>query len=240
LKAYYHLSKSLEHSAEFDVVHTHLSSPGDMYIFPLMSRLNTVHVTTVHSNFPFDKIGPWTGDADDFFLEWIRPAPIVTVSQSALANLPYELNIAGVVHLGLLMEHYPPPSNEPEAFFVWLGRFVPDKGAHLAIEAAKRASVPIVLAGQVDGNIEEAVVYFRQKIQPLIDNKRVRYVGPVNMGMKLKLLSSARGLLYPITWEEPGGTVVLEGNGPGMSSYRLCSWGFTRISGKCEYWLSRA
>jgi glycosyltransferase involved in cell wall biosynthesis len=210
LKAYYHLFKSLEHSAEFDVVHTHLSSPGDMYIFPLMSQLDNVHVTTLHSNFPFDKIGAWTGDADDFFLEWIRPTPIVTVSQSALANLPYDLNVAGVVHLGLPMQHYPLPGNEPEAFFVWLGRFVPEKGAHLAIEAAKRANVPIVLAGKVDCNIKEAVAYFRQQIQPLIDNSQVRYIGPVNMEMKQKLLSSARGLLYPITWEEPGATVVLE------------------------------
>src|SRR5690349_6949543 len=37
LKAYYHLHKALEYvtSHDFDIVHTHLSSSGDMYLFPL-------------------------------------------------------------------------------------------------------------------------------------------------------------------------------------------------------------
>ena len=108
------------------------------------------------------------------------------------------------------MQHFPLVGTEPEAFFTWLGIFVPKKGPHLAIEAAKRANVPIVLAGEVDHHVRESVDYFRQEIEPLIDNERVKYIGPVNMAQKIELLSSARGFLYPITWEEPGATVVLE------------------------------
>jgi hypothetical protein len=81
LKSYFHLAKSLERAGEFDVVHTHLSSTSDMYLFPLMAGIATLHVTTMHSNFPFDRVNDWTGDADQYFLDWIKPAPVITVSQ---------------------------------------------------------------------------------------------------------------------------------------------------------------
>jgi glycosyltransferase involved in cell wall biosynthesis len=205
LKAYYHLHKALQRAAEFDIVHTHLSSTNDMYIFPLMFSLATPHVTTLHSNFPFDRVGNWVGNADDLFSEWISSAPVVTVSDKARANLPYDLNIVGVVHLGVPTQHFRLFGKKREDFFAWLGRFIPEKGAHLAIQAAKEACVPLVMAGIVD-----AVDYFQQKIEPLIDNERIKYIGPVNIDQKIALLSRARGFLYPITWEEPGATVVLE------------------------------
>jgi glycosyltransferase involved in cell wall biosynthesis len=209
LKAYYHLHKAMERAGEFDVVHTHVSSTGDMYVFPLLSLLTTPHLTTLHSNFPFDWVGTWSGDADNYYMEWITSAPLVTVSNKARTNLPRDLNIVGVVHLGVPMEQFR-PHQEPADFFAWLGRFVPAKGAHLAIETARRANVPIVLAGQIDKNVPEEVDYFRRVIEPLIDSDRVRYIGPVTMRQKVALLSSARGFLYPIMWEEPGATVVLE------------------------------
>ncbi len=210
LKAYYHLHKSLERANEFDVVHTHLSSTADMFLFPLMAPLATPHLTTLHSNFPFDRVSEWIGDADKYFLEWITPAPIVTVSERARANLPYDLNVAGVVHLGVPMQHYRFVDAKPEQFFTWLGRFAPAKGAHLAIAAAKRADVPLVLAGIVEHSNKETTEYFNNEIKPHIDGVRVKYIGPVSMEQKVALLSSARGFLNPITWEEPGATVVLE------------------------------
>ena len=68
LKAYYHLHKAVEYikDHDFDVVHTHLSSSADMYLFPLMSHLAVPHVMTLHSHFPFDRVQSWTGDADDY------------------------------------------------------------------------------------------------------------------------------------------------------------------------------
>ena len=210
LKAYYHLHKSLERANEFDVVHTHLSSTADMFLFPLMAPLATPHVTTLHSNFPFDRVSEWIGDADKYFLEWMTPAPIVTVSERSRANLPFDLNVAGVVHLGVPMQHYLFTDVTPEPYFTWLGRFAPAKGAHLAIAAAQQAGVPIVLAGIIEHSNKESTDYFYKEIQPHIDDDRVKYIGPANMEQKVALLSHARGFLNPITWEEPGATVVLE------------------------------
>ena len=210
LKPYYHLHKSLERANEFDVVHTHLSSTADMFMFPLLAGISTPHVTTLHSNFPFDRVNGWIGDADTYYYEWIEPAPIVTVSQRAKENLPAGLNVAGVVHLGVPMRDYRFSDAKPERYFTWLGRFAPAKGAHHAITAAKLANVPLILAGIVEHGNKESSDYFQAEIAPHLDGERVKYIGPVNMAQKVELLSHARGLLNPIAWEEPGATVVLE------------------------------
>ena len=210
LKAYYHLYKSLEHANEFDIIHTHLSSSSDLYIFPLTASLTTPHVTTLHSRFPFDRVNIWTGDADYFYMEWAPYVPMIAISESARAEVPHKLNFVGVVPHGLPMAQFRPTGRKRGDFFVWLGRFVPDKGVHLAIEAAKRAQVPIVLAGTIDRYSQESIHYFHQIIKPLIDEKQIRYVGPVNMKEKISLLSRARGFLNPIEWEEPFGMVMIE------------------------------
>jgi glycosyltransferase involved in cell wall biosynthesis len=95
-------------------------------------------------------------------------------------------------------------------YFVWLGRFVPEKGAHLAIQVAQQAGIPLILAGIVDKNITEAVTYFEEQIKPHVDGTQIKYVGPVNTRQKISLLSTARGFLNPIEWEEPFGMVMIE------------------------------
>jgi glycosyltransferase involved in cell wall biosynthesis len=212
LKAYYHLCKAVEYvkAHDFDIVHTHLSSSADMYLFPLTAHLATPHVMTLHSRFPFDHVQSWTGDADDLYMEWASSVPMIVISEQARAQRTLPLNVVGVVHHGLSMAHFQPTVKHPERFFVWLGRFVPEKGPHLAIEAAKKAGVSIVLAGTVDRHVQESVDYFEQVIKPHIDQQQVKYMGPVNMQQKIDLLSRSSGLLNPIQWEEPFGMVMIE------------------------------
>lgn len=70
--------------------------------------------------------------------------------------------------------------------------------------------MPLILAGIVEHNFQRSVDYFKNEIEPYIDNNQIKYIGPVDMAQKVALLSGARGFLNPITWEEPGATVVLE------------------------------
>jgi glycosyltransferase involved in cell wall biosynthesis len=210
LKAYYHLVKSLEHAREFDIVHTHLSSSSDLYLFPLTAGLATPHVTTLHSRFPFDRVQSWSGDADQSYMEWAPLVPIVAISEAAREEVPYDLNFVGVVHHGLPMSQFTPPRHPRGEYFAWLGRFVPEKGTHLAIAAAQRAHVPLVLAGTIDRYQQESMRYFEEHIKPHIDGQQITYIGPVNMQQKRRLLSRARGFLNPIEWEEPFGMVMIE------------------------------
>lgn len=179
LKAFYHLYKSIEQVKErsFDIVHTHLSSSSDMYIFPLTAGLATPHVTTLHSNFPFDHLpNGWVGDADPYYMDWAAGVPMIAISESAReeALKQHPLSFVGVVHHGIPLHEYVPIDKPPADFFAWLGRFVPEKGAHLAVRAAKQAGVPLILAGIIDRHVTDAQTYFQKYIEPHIDGKQIQ------------------------------------------------------------------
>ena len=79
------------------------------------------------------------------------------------------LNFTGVVHHGIALQEYKLFNAPGENYLTWMGRFAPEKGAHLAIEAAQRAGLPLVLAGIVDRHNKESMDYFRNAIKPHVD-----------------------------------------------------------------------
>lgn len=215
LKAYYHLAKAVDDIQEktYDIIHGHLSAPTDLYLFPLLARLSTPHVITLHSHFPFDHTpNGWVGDADRYYMEWAPDVPIVAISEHARKqeSKNFPLKFVGVVYNGISMKQYQPTGKEREPFFMWLGRFTPEKGPHLAIEAAKKAGVPLVLAGTVDRSSQELSDYYSDVIKSQEDDGNIRLVGPLDMEQKISYLSRARGFLNPIEWEEPFGMVMVE------------------------------
>ena len=212
LRAYYHFYKAVEYLRvhTFDILHTHLSSAADLYLFPLTTHLAMPHVMTLHSRFPFDRVGSWIGDTDQYYMEWASLLPMVAISHAARDEVPFHLNFVDVVYHGVPMQVFRPTGEQREDFFVWLGRIVPDKGTHLAIQAAKKAGVPLVLAGIIDRYAPESGEYFESLIKPELDGEQIKYIGPVDLEQKIQLLSRARGFLNPIQWEEPFGMVMLE------------------------------
>jgi glycosyltransferase involved in cell wall biosynthesis len=93
-------------------------------------------------------------------------------------------------------------------FAVTMGRISPEKGIHLALEAARRAKTPLLLAGQVFRH-EAHEKYFNGEIVPRLDASR-RFIGPVGFQRKRRLLSSARCLLAPSTVPETSSLVAME------------------------------
>lgn len=87
---------------------------------------------------------------------------------------------------------------------VWSGRIVPEKGAHLAAEAAVRAGVPLRLAGPLlDAD------YFERQVRPWL-NADVEYVGHLRTDELVALVGGACASLVTPCWEEPYGLVVAE------------------------------
>ncbi|HXR66992.1 MAG TPA: glycosyltransferase family 4 protein [Ktedonobacteraceae bacterium] len=215
-KAFYHSYKSIEHlqkhSREFDILHTHLSSLTDLYTFPLTSTLPIPHVATLHSQFPFDRDDPTETNADDYYMEWISQVPMVTISHHAKREemRKARLRVIDVIYHGINLNNFPTPQNTAENFFVWLGRLVPEKGAHLAIEAAQKAGVPLVIAGIVDEYVPEAEEYFENEIKPHLSERLISFIGPVDFEQRNALFRKARGMLNPLQWEEPFGMVMIE------------------------------
>jgi glycosyltransferase involved in cell wall biosynthesis len=91
---------------------------------------------------------------------------------------------------------------------LWLGRICPEKGVHLALEAAHQLSLPLTIAGPVYAfRTHEA--YFREQVEPLLDGQR-RWIGAVNFSQKLSLLAQARALLVPSLVAETSSLVAME------------------------------
>jgi glycosyltransferase involved in cell wall biosynthesis len=100
-----------------------------------------------------------------------------------------------------------PFREDKEDWVLFLGRCTPDKGMHLAIDAARAAGRKIVLAAKCTEPAETA--YFETEIKPRL-GPDAEWLGEVGGEQKKDLLSRARCLLFPIQWEEPFGMVMIE------------------------------
>jgi glycosyltransferase involved in cell wall biosynthesis len=89
-----------------------------------------------------------------------------------------------------------------------LARICPEKGIHLAIEAAKAADVDLMIAGEVFPYADHER-YFVGQIQPRLDDRRV-FVGPLGFEAKREALQSARCLLVASLIDETSSLVAME------------------------------
>jgi glycosyltransferase involved in cell wall biosynthesis len=80
-------------------------------------------------------------------------------------------------------------------FALFLGRICPEKGVHVAIEAAKRAGIALLIAGAVFPYAAHRR-YFEEEIAPRLDASR-RFIGPATLARKRRLLNAAQCLLVP-------------------------------------------
>jgi glycosyltransferase involved in cell wall biosynthesis len=93
-------------------------------------------------------------------------------------------------------------------FALMLARICPEKGVHLAIEAAKRAGTPLIVAGDVFPYAAHRQ-YFERVVAPALDSRR-RFIGPVGHARKRLLLPMARCVLVPSLASETSSLVARE------------------------------
>ncbi len=110
------------------------------------------------------------------------------------------------IHHGVDLDQYRSQDGKRE-YLSFLGRIAPIKGTHLAIEVAKKAGIPLKIAGEVQPMFQE---YFDTQIKPHLDGKLIEYVGEVDLAAKNELLSNSLAMLFPIQWDEPFGLVMIE------------------------------
>lgn len=87
---------------------------------------------------------------------------------------------------------------------IWTGRLVPEKAPHLAIEAARRAGLPLDLAGPV---LDRA--YFDEAIAPRLGDG-IRYLGHLGSTDLVAAVGTSRVALVSPRWDEPYGLVAAE------------------------------
>ncbi|RLK25127.1 glycosyltransferase involved in cell wall biosynthesis [Micromonospora sp. M71_S20] len=150
------------------------------------------------------------------------------VSASQLARAPRALreHSVGHVHLStpLAVDADRRPRAEKGDYLIILGRINPGKGQDVGARLARRVGVPLVLAGPVgpyhrpedlaaagdEARQNPDVRFFYDEVAPHVDGDLVRWVGTVAGQERDDLLAGARASLFPLRWEEPGGTAVVE------------------------------
>jgi glycosyltransferase involved in cell wall biosynthesis len=93
----------------------------------------------------------------------------------------------------------------PGDYLLFLGRFHPEKGAHLAIEIAKRAGIRLKMAA-----IPQDETYFNELVAPHIDGDRVQFLGHVKGKERDALLGGALALVHMTTRPERFGLTMIE------------------------------
>jgi glycosyltransferase involved in cell wall biosynthesis len=178
--------------AGVDVVHDH-SAAG-----PLLAFGRAVPtVVTAH--------GPVDGEIGDYYRSLGDAVGLVAIS-NAQRGLAPDLPWIGMVHNAIPVEQYP-FREDKEDFVLFLGRMNPEKGVHLAVEAARAAGFKLVIAAKCTEPAERR--YFESAIRPQL-GPGVEFVGQASTERKKDLLSRARCLLMPVLWEEPFGIVMIE------------------------------
>ena len=71
--------------------------------------------------------------------------------------------------------------------------------------------MPLLIAGIIQ---DEA--YFREQVEPHLDDQKIRYIGPVDVAGKNELFAQARALLHLNTIPERFGLVLAEANAAGV------------------------
>ncbi len=87
---------------------------------------------------------------------------------------------------------------------VWSGRLVAEKAPHHAVVAARRAGVPLVLAGPILD-----LDYFRAEVEPLLGRDAV-YAGHLTQSELAALVGSSGVAVVTPVWDEPYGLVASE------------------------------
>src|SRR5579864_8370000 len=166
---YLHISEAFERAAEFDLIHSHY----DFMALTYTRLIRTPVLTTIHG-FSSPKILPiYQKYGDGYF---------VSVSDSDRAT---GLNYLATVYNGIDLSLYPLQESRGDDL-IFLGRIHPDKGVHLAIEVARLSGRHLIIAGIVQDE-----VYYRERLQPHIDNENVCYIGPVGIDGKNQLFARA-------------------------------------------------
>ena len=182
-----------ERAREFDMIHAHL----DWLHLPMLRTKHVPFLTTLHGRLDLPGLGR--------VLKRFSGAHFVSISENQRQPLPH-LSWLGTVYHGM-PERDLAAKFERGRYLGFLGRLSPEKGAHIAINLARRARLPLRIAAKVPRSQSR---YVKEQLLPQVDGDVIELTGEVDDKGKAEFLANATALLFPIDWPEPFGLVMIE------------------------------
>jgi UDP-glucose:tetrahydrobiopterin glucosyltransferase len=176
----------------FDVIHNNA-----LHYLPLTlaHTLPAPMVTVLHTP-PFPELA-------NAVAEMVAPGPFIAVSNS-VRQAWASLVPACVVPNGIDLLQFRGGLSTLPPHALWSGRIVPEKGLHLAMDAARLAGIKLRIAGPRSNN-----AYWQDMIAPRLQGD-VTYLGHLKHDALALAMSEATVALCTPRWEEPYGLVVAE------------------------------
>ena len=197
----------------FDVIHNNSLHPS-----PLRwgGQLDTPMITTLHTP-PLPRMCQVL--AEDWETTEFR---FVNVSRANATPWSEYLTDQTIIHNGVDTKQWG-FNYRPRRQAVWFGRITPEKGTHLAIAAAQKAKLPLVLVGP-----KYDVEYFDTQIAPLLCDD-IRYLGHADHTRLATIVQDSAVTVLTPCWDEPFGLVAAESLSCGTPVAAFARGGLTEI-----------
>ena len=185
-----HIANFFEHAHEFDLLHNNFDWKPITYA---LASSTPPMLTTIHGFSSPQILGAYYAGAKRSFY--------CSISDSDRdPGLPY----VGTTYNGIDAAQFT-FKDKPGDYLVFLGRFHEEKGAHLAIEIAKRSGVRLKMAA-----IPQDETYFKTQVEPHIDGDQIVFLGPVEREARNELLGNALALVHMTIRPERFGLTMVE------------------------------
>jgi glycosyltransferase involved in cell wall biosynthesis len=147
---------------------------------------------------------------ESFFARRPRNLYFNCVSESQCKHFADVPQMLGAIPNGIQLERFALETRKHD-YLLWLGRICHEKGAHVALDAAHDAGVPIIMAGKVYPFAYHQQ-YFEREIVPRLQRmgSNARFVDSPSLADKIALLRGARAVLVSSLAEETSSLVAME------------------------------
>jgi len=117
-----------------------------------------------------------------------------------------KLNFMGVAYHGIDIEMYS-FNDDPQEDLLFMGRMVPEKGLDIAIKTAIELNRHLWIGANISQQTSD---YYERVIKPMLSHKQISQPKLYRGEEKIEKYRQAKAFLFPISWEEPFGLVMVE------------------------------
>ena len=182
-----HISEAMERATDFDLIHNNY----DFMPLTYSRLIPTPMLTTIHGF-----------SIDQFRLVYRKYRETYFVSISDADRDPW-LPYVRTVYNGISLEDHT-FQEKPGEYLAFVGRIHPDKGVHLAIDAARASGRRLIIAGLIQDQS-----YFDELVAPRLRDG-TEFVGPVGPEERDRLFGGALASLHLTTIPERFGLAMAE------------------------------
>lgn len=226
--------RQIEADGTFDIIHDHNPYIGPAFFSPVSRIPGLPPVLHTFHGPPFSTPATVEDGQEDNRpqLKYMNLGRLYMscISEAMAKKAPAEIqpHMLAAVHNAIEAERFPFVENKSN-YYITLARFTKDKGQATAVKFAAKYKKRLRMAGTIAGmgtnrklllelsnplskyRKNEEFRYYSDKVLPgVLKYPQITYAGNLSGKKKMKFMSEAKALLFPIEWDEPFGMAVIE------------------------------